>query len=99
MILEASGHGTAYVNGEPFAGDPRGTLKSVLAKARSMGFTMNAGMEAEFFLFKPHADGTLLPLTPHDRAGYFDVSTDLAHSVRRQMVVALSALGIRRRSS
>ena len=32
--------------GEPFAGDPRGTLKSVLARARALGFTMNAGMEA-----------------------------------------------------
>src|ERR1700733_2805032 len=35
-------------DGKPFAGDPRGTLKGVLAKAKSMGFTMNAGMEAEF---------------------------------------------------
>src|SRR5581483_3201898 len=39
--------------GEFFAGDPRGTLKAVLAKARAMGYVMNAGMEAEFFLFKP----------------------------------------------
>ena len=44
-------------SGEPFAGDPRGTLKAVLAKAKAMGFTMNAGMEAEFFLFKPDANG------------------------------------------
>src|SRR5882724_5280389 len=43
--------------GEPFAGDPRGTLKTVLAKAKSMGYTMNAGMEAEFFLFKPDDAG------------------------------------------
>src|SRR5256885_13750020 len=27
-------------SGEPFAGDPRGTLKSVLARAKSMGFSM-----------------------------------------------------------
>src|SRR3984885_10815654 len=31
--------------GEPFAGDPRGRLKEVLAKASGMGFSMNAGME------------------------------------------------------
>src|SRR4029077_5615091 len=43
--------------GEPFPGDPRGTLKSVLAKAKDLGFTMNAGMEAEFFLFKPDSAG------------------------------------------
>ena len=30
--------------------------RRVLAKAKSMGFTMNAGMEAEFFLFKPRRD-------------------------------------------
>ncbi len=35
-----------------------------------------------------------MPLRPHDRAGYFDVSTDLAHSVRRQMVDALQTIGI-----
>jgi glutamine synthetase len=45
-------------------------------------------------LFRKHADGSLLPLTPHDQAGYFDVSTDLAHTVRRKMVNALSAFGI-----
>ncbi len=52
------------------------------------------GPELEFFLFKPHANGDLLPLQPHDQAGYFDISTDLAHSVRRQMVDALQAMGI-----
>src|ERR1700754_2004452 len=43
--------------GDPFAGDPRGVLKGVLAKAKKMGYTMNAGMEAEFFLFKPGSAG------------------------------------------
>src|SRR3954453_20283658 len=38
--------------GESFTGDPRGRLKAVLAKAKSMGFVMNAGMEAEFFFFR-----------------------------------------------
>ncbi|MCL5998835.1 MAG: glutamine synthetase, partial [Chloroflexi bacterium] len=47
-----------------------------------------------FFLFKPHANGELLPLVPHDQAGYFDANTDLAHSVRRKMVTALQAFGI-----
>ena len=81
-------------NGEPFEGDPRRVLKRALAVAEEKGYEYDTGPELEFFLFKPHADGSLLPLAPHDRAGYFDVSTDLAHSVRRQMVKALAAFGI-----
>lgn len=80
--------------GEPFSGDPRNVLKRALAKAAAMGYQYYTGPELEFFLFKPAADGSLVPLTPHDQAGYFDVSTDLAHSVRRQMVIALEAFGI-----
>jgi len=86
----------AYLpTGEPFSGDPRNVLKRALAEARKHGYEYFTGPELEFFLFKPHADGSLMPLTPHDQAGYFDVSTDLAHSVRRQMVTALGSFGIR----
>ncbi|MEW5988359.1 MAG: type I glutamate--ammonia ligase [Chloroflexota bacterium] len=80
--------------GEPFLGDPRHVLKRALAKAAELGYHYYTGPELEFFLFKPAADGSLVPLTPHDQAGYFDVSTDLAHSVRRQMVIALEQFGI-----
>src|SRR6476620_8816994 len=38
-------------DGTPFSGDPRGCLKRQLARAAALGYTMNAGMEAEFFLF------------------------------------------------
>ncbi len=81
-------------DGTPFDGDPRYVLKRQLNRARDMGFEYQVGPELEFFLFERHADGSLLPLQPHDRAGYFDISTDLAHSVRRQMVDALQSLGI-----
>ena len=80
--------------GEPFAGDPRYVLKRALAKAAEMGYGYNTGPELEFFLFRPGPNGKLLPLSLHDEAGYFDVSTDLAHSVRRQMVSALQQFGI-----
>jgi glutamine synthetase len=80
--------------GEPFSGDPRQVLKRAVADAAALGYEYFTGPELEFFLFKPHADSSLLPLTPHDQAGYFDVSTDLAHTVRRQMVTALAAFGI-----
>ena len=81
-------------DGAPFEGDPRYVLKRQLARAAALGLDYHVGPELEFFLFKPHADGDLLPLQPHDRASYFDISTDLAHSVRRQMVDALQAMGI-----
>jgi glutamine synthetase len=80
--------------GEPFAGDPRNILKRALAAAAQLGYEYFTGPELEFFLFKPNADGSLLPLQAHDQASYFDVSTDSAHTVRRQMVAALNAMGI-----
>lgn len=82
-------------DGQPFEGDPRYVLKRQLKRAEALGLDFQVGPELEFFLFERHADGSLLPLKPHDHAGYFDISTDLAHSVRRQMVDALESLGIR----
>lgn len=81
-------------DGEPFDGDPRHVLKKQLARAQELGFDFKVGPELEFFLFKRHANGSLQPLEPHDNASYFDVGTDLAHNVRRQMVDALQAMGI-----
>jgi glutamine synthetase len=80
-------------NGDPFSGDPRRALKNVLAEAADMGYKFNTGPELEFFLFKPGPDGSLQPI-PHDAAGYFDVSTDYATHIRRQMVKALQGFGI-----
>lgn len=80
-------------NGDPFPGDPRRVLKNVLQEARDMGFEFNTGPELEFFLFKPGPDGRPQPV-PHDDAGYFDVSTDYATHIRRQMVKALQGFGI-----
>jgi glutamine synthetase len=79
--------------GDPFPGDPRWALKNAMAEAAEMGYVYNTGPELEFFLFKPDADGTFNP-APHDAAGYFDVSTDYATHIRRQMVKALQAFGI-----
>src|SRR5687768_11531665 len=80
-------------NGEPFLGDPRFILKRQLGRARKLGYVWNAGPELEFFLFR-RENGELKPL-PHDSAGYFDFSTDLAQEVRQDMVNALEAFGIR----
>ncbi len=80
-------------NGDPFPGDPRRALKNVLAEACEMGYIFNTGPEIEFFLFKLAVGGSLEPI-PHDAAGYFDVSTDYATAIRRQMVKALQGFGI-----
>ena len=50
--------------------------------------------ELEFFLFRRGEDGAIEPL-PHDQAGYFDFSTDLAQEIRQDMVDALEAFGIK----
>lgn len=84
-------------DGERFDGDPRATLLRALEVARAMGYDFVVAPELEFFLL--HIEGkTPMPL-PFDRGGYFDLSTDLAATVRRQMVQALLHMGIKIESS
>ena len=90
-------------DGEPFAGDPRGVLRRQLKRAQDMGFRYMTGPELEFFMLRRRpADGLdhqqnglpqVEPL-PHDQAGYFDLTTDEASNVRKEMVEALEELGI-----
>jgi len=80
-------------NGEPFVGDPRSILKRVLARVSEMGLTYATGPELEFFLFPIDADGHV-HMHPHDEGSYFDLSTDQAIHVRKDMVNALQGLGI-----
>lgn len=81
-------------SGDPFEGDPRYVLKRAIAEATAMGLVFNTGPEPEFFLFKRDGDGEATPL-PHDKGGYFDLSTDRGVEVRKLMTKALSAFGIR----
>lgn len=80
-------------DGEPFMGDPRYVLKVALKEARDMGFEFYTGPELEFYLFKLNGQGQPEPL-PHDEGSYFDISTDLAAEVRKEMVEALELQGI-----
>ncbi len=80
-------------DGTPFEGDPRGILKRQLKRAADMGYQFNTGPELEFFLFKRGPDGSLKPL-PHDTAGYFDQTTDIASEIRKEMSFALYEMGI-----
>jgi glutamine synthetase len=79
-------------DGTPFAGCPRHALKRAIAMAAEQGYVMNAGPEAEFFLFQTRGGD---PTTEtHDAAGYFDLApVDLGEDVRRQIVLALEAMG------
>jgi glutamine synthetase len=80
-------------DGAPFPGDPRGVLKRCIARAAALGFTMNAGMEAEFFMFRRGADGQPTTVT-HDVGGYFDLApVDLGEEARRAIVDVLERMG------
>ena len=80
-------------DGEPFAGDPRNALRTVTARAASMGFSSyNIGPELEFFLFRK---GNGLGTVPHDVGGYFDFSpNDEAERVRSAITTVLQQLNI-----
>lgn len=78
---------------EPFTGDPRYVLRRAIADAAEMGYSMNVGPEAEFFLFHVDSDGRPTTIT-HDRAGYFDLTpVDLGENARRDMVITLEQMG------
>ncbi|MGH9346477.1 MAG: type I glutamate--ammonia ligase [Vicinamibacterales bacterium] len=82
----------ANPDGTPFAGCPRTRLKRVIAIAADRGFVMNAGPEAEFFLFQTR-NGEPTTET-HDSGGYFDLTpVDLGEDVRREIVLALEQMG------
>jgi glutamine synthetase len=76
-------------DGTSFEGCPRGALKTQVEQAREMGYQMNAGLEAEFFLFERDSDG-MITTTTHDAAGYFDLTPiDKGEEARQAMVDTL----------
>ena len=80
-------------DGTPFEGDPRYVLKRAIREAGEMGFIMNVGPEAEFFLFHVDSEGKPTTVT-HDSAGYFDLTpVDLGENARRDMVLTLEQMG------
>ena len=80
-------------DGTPFEGCPRCNLKRVMKEAEKMGFSMNVGPEAEFFLFAKDKEGKVTTTT-QDRAGYYDVGPeDLGEDVREHIVLTLKEMG------
>lgn len=83
------------IDGTPFQGCPRNTLKKVLKEAEEMGYVMKVGPECEFFMF--HTDEKGNPsLETHDDAGYFDLAPiDLGVNARNEMTIALKQMGFK----
>lgn len=79
-------------DGTPFEGCPRCNLKRVMKEAEKLGYSMNLGPEAEFFLFEKK-DGKITTET-QDKAGYYDVGPDdLGENVRADIVHSLKLMG------
>ena len=80
-------------DGTPFEGCPRVNLKRVLAEAKELGYTMNVGTEAEFFLFERDEDGCATTIT-NDVAGYFSLDPeDTGNDCRREIIETLEKMG------
>ena len=85
-----------WCEGKPFEPCSRNILKRVTAKAADMGFGMNLGMEAEFFVFEDDDEGGYRPISPRhhlDKPAY-DVSRllDNLHWIG-DLVQAMNELG------
>lgn len=80
-------------DGTPFEGCPRCNLKRIMAEAKKLGFSMNMGPEAEFFLFSKDKEGNITTSTS-DKAGYYDVGPeDLGEDIRSEIVLTLQEMG------
>ncbi|MCX8094580.1 MAG: type I glutamate--ammonia ligase [Caldisericia bacterium] len=81
-------------DGTPFEGDPRYVLKKEMEKVKNeFGYVLNAGPEAEFFLFKKDDKGRPTTIT-HDHGSYFDLlPIDLGEKVREEIVTTLKEMG------
>jgi glutamine synthetase len=82
-------------DGQPFPGDPRGTLKRLLVELSRRGWKYNVGPEPEFFLFRGGNGQESIHPVPHDVGGYFDFSAnDEAVRVRTELMDALEGMGL-----
>ena len=80
-------------DGAPFEGDPRRVLRRQVEAAAKLGYTMKAGVEAEFFLFERTEAGAPTRIT-HDAGGYFDLTpADMGEIARRDIVNTLELMG------
>ncbi len=83
----------ANLDGTPFEGDPRHTLRRTLERTRAAGYTFFAAPEMEYFYFAD-ANPQQVPRTL-DSGSYFDLTVaDLSSDLRRRSVLMLEEMGI-----
>ena len=81
------------LDGTPFEGCPRHTLRRTLERARAAGYTYFVAPEIEYFYFAD-ADPSRPP-RPLDAGSYFDLSVaDRSSELRRRTVLHLEEMGI-----
>lgn len=82
-----------WLDGSPFAGDPRQVLRRNLQKAHAAGYTFFCAPEVEYFYFR--SGDPKLSLEVVDTASYFDLTTaDVADDLRKSTIHMLEALSI-----
>lgn len=80
-------------DGSEFAGCPRSVLRRHCKKALNKGYIMNAGPEAEFFLFERDGEDRAT-IKSHDFGDYFDLAPiDKGEKARRTIVQTLEKIG------
>ncbi len=81
------------LDGTPFEGCPRHTLRRTLERASQAGYTYFAAPEVEYFYFA-NDDPSHQP-QPLDTGSYFDLSVaDVSSNLRRRSVIMLEEIGI-----
>ena len=80
-------------DGSPSEVCPRCNLKRVIKEAEDLGYVMNVGPEAEFFLLKRDSEGHR-SVNVHDKADYYDAEPhDKGGTIRLDMVETLQKMG------
>lgn len=88
--------GYLYYGGEPYPMCSRGILRRALDRASSLGFTMNLGIEIEFYLVRAVAGAGISPANPLDvmeKAAYDIVDLLGAYPVLDEIVTCMNRLG------
>ena len=82
-------------NGQPFEGNSRGYLRSVVKRFEELGLTVNIGTECEFYLFKTDEQGEPTKI-PFDHGNYFETAPlDNGENIRREICLTLEEMGLK----
>ncbi len=91
--------GLFNLDGTPYEGDLRRSLRVTSEKLKAMGCTCEIGTRCEFYLFKTDMEGNPTR-TPYDNGGYLDIAPmDKCEDTRREICLALEEMGLSPTSS